>query len=142
MPIEGNTLKTKMVNVKQRQELLYVIHNEPWAVEKMWINERGEVMAKMHDVSFSIAIGDLKDKYCHLLGYNKLHIRSWQTTGGETLPGFISDRGHLLSYIGLNLVIILTPGKPTNTNSERDGIEQEGAIRARPEPSREKAGVH
>jgi hypothetical protein len=141
MPIEGNILNTKAVNVKQRQELLLVIHNEPWAVEKMYINERGEVMVKMMEMLHPIALGDLQDKYNRLLRTHKMHIRSWRTTGGELLPGFVSDRGHLLSYIGINLSIVLKELHPHNPNTQSDGNEHERSLFVGQESSSDKARV-
>jgi hypothetical protein len=141
MPIEGNILNTKAVNVKQRQELLLVIHNEPWAVEKMWVNERGEIMVKMLEMLHPIALGDLKGQYNHLLRTHKMHIRSWRTTGGELIPGFVSERGHLLSYIGLNLNIVLSEPKPHTSNKQNDGIERARDLSVGKEPQGHKTGV-
>jgi hypothetical protein len=105
MPIEGSKLLTNVQGTKQYQDVLFLAKREPHLVERVWIDQDMNVLVKF-DPGPTMRIGVIKDKYRFLAG-RKLHVQSWNITGGVPLYHYARKEGTPLTYLGCNLQVII-----------------------------------
>ena len=123
MPITDELfIDTKAVLVKERQVALALMHEEPWAVDKVSIDNDGEVLVKFHQGP-SINVGRLKSKYASFYRRN-LHVQRWKVTGGEPIPGYISEHGVRLRTYGLNLRLLIVTDEAKTLSHVGGVLEQ------------------
>jgi len=123
MPIQNDTfIETKAILVKERQSALHLMHEEPWSVDELTIDPEGEILVKFYKGP-RINVGRLKSKYNFLL-HKQLQVLRWRVTGGEAIPGYVSEMGVRLRAYGLNLRLLIVTDKAQTLPHVRRVSEQ------------------
>lgn len=106
--LNNSTIATKARGVLASQDVLYLMHKEPWCVNHVTIDHDRHIMVAFDDGP-TMFCGNLSPEYQD--DPRTLHIQSWKVTGGEArevVNGFTK-----LQYFGLNLRILIRPAQVT-----------------------------